>query len=129
MQNAWTSLLWFGAVLALIPLVLWLLKRSPMGAGLSGGTANGRSAQRGLPRTVAVLPLSAQHKLVTVEVGQGEDRQWLVLAMSPQGLQSVHTMRPGEKLPEPASAPPQAAFAQLLGRMRSGSLGPNGSSA
>ena len=55
----WTPLLWFGAVIALIPLALWLLKRTPMGGASSGG----------LMRSVAALPLSASQRIVTVEGG------------------------------------------------------------
>ncbi len=123
MQQGLNAALWFLAVLALIPLLLWLLRRSPLGAGLAGG---GSGYAPGAPRPVAVLPLSAQHKLVTVEVGQGENRQWLVLGLSPQGLRTLHTMQPGQLSAAPGSAPPQAAFTQLLNRMRSGKLGPDG---
>jgi flagellar protein FliO/FliZ len=119
-QPGWNALLWFGAVVAAIPLVLWLLRRSPLGAGLTGA---GRGVVHGAPRPVSVLPLSAQHKLVTVEVGQGEDRLWLVLGMGPQGLRTLHTMNPGVAPVPLENAPPQAAFAQLLTRLRSGSLG------
>jgi flagellar protein FliO/FliZ len=107
-----TSLLWFVAVIAMIPAALWLLKRTPMGGG-GGGLL-------GAPHTVAVLPLSAQHKLVTVEVGQGEDRLWLVLGVSPQGIRTLHTMTaqtPVDESPR-APPPPSAAFAQLLGRLK-----------
>lgn len=122
MQPGLNAVMWFLAVLAAIPLVLWLLKRSPLGAGLSGGSAG---TAPGAPRPVAVLPLSAGHKLVTVEVGQGEDRLWLVLGMSPQGLRTLHTMNPGQLPAATHQAPPQAAFTQLLNRMRSGNLGPD----
>jgi flagellar protein FliO/FliZ len=47
-MNGFTSLLWFVAVLAAIPLVLWLLRRTPLGGAATGGA--------GAPRTVAVLP-------------------------------------------------------------------------
>jgi flagellar protein FliO/FliZ len=128
MNTPWTSLIWFVAVLAMIPLALWLLKRSPLGAGLTGFGAQ-RSAVSGLPKPVAVLPLSAQHKLVTVEVGQGEERVWLVLGVSPQGLRTLHTMSPGAdalvpKGPgtgkDPATSAPAATFHQLLSRMKKG---------
>jgi flagellar protein FliO/FliZ len=115
MQPTWISVLWFVAVVALIPLLLWLLKRSPMGAQFSMGSAK----TSGTPRTVATLALSTQHKLVTVEVGQGEERVWLVLGLSPQGLSTVHTMTPGAQPTTTDTPPPQqAAFAQLLSRMR-----------
>ena len=115
MQAGWSSLFWFAAVIALIPVALWLLKRSPM---LGGGLG-----KPGTPRPVAVLPLSSQHKLVTVEVGQGDDRVWLVLGVSPQGLRTLHTMVPQAPAAEAASPPPAAAFAQLLGRLRGNDRG------
>jgi flagellar protein FliO/FliZ len=114
MPNGLVSLLWFLAVIALIPVALWLLKRTPMG-GAGAGVA-------GCPRPVSVMPVSAQHKLVTVEVGQGEDRLWLVLGVSPQGIRTLHTMTPQADAQGGPQPPPAAAFAQLLGRMRK----PNG---
>ncbi len=111
MTPGFGSLLWFVAIVALIPVALWVFKRSPMGVQLAG--------RPGAPRPVAVLPLSAQHKLVTVEVGQGDDRLWLVLGVSPQGVRTLHTMAAQGELPTDAQpAPPAAAFAQLLGRLR-----------
>ena len=114
-----TSLLWFLAVIAMIPLTLWLLKRTPLG---------GASGRPGTPRTVAVLPLSAQQKIVTVEVGQGEERLWLVLGVSTQGVRTLHTMAAqasGVEADDTQAAPPAATFAQLLTRLRGGSDGSN----
>ena len=115
----YTSLLWFLAIIAAIPLVLWLLKRTPL---VGGG------ARAGAPRTVAVLPLSTQQKLVTVEVGQGDERLWLVLGVSPQGIRTLHTMAaqtaPGDTGTTPP--PPAATFAQLLTRLRGGNTQPPG---
>jgi len=117
-QAGWTSLLWFFAVIALIPVALWLLKRSPI-AGL-GGLAAGRG---GTPRLVATLPVAPQSRLVTVEVGQGEDRLWLVLGVTAQGIRTLHTMVPQADEALPSPPPPAAAFAQLLGRLRQGGPG------
>ena len=127
----WTALLWFVAIVASIPLLLWLFKRSQLlGANAVTGTA----------RTVAVLPLSASQKLVTVEVGRGDEKLWLVLGVTPSNITTLHTMMalptipptmPGgfgagtdapamtgpQKLDMPAG-PPAATFAQLLGRLR-----------
>ena len=101
-----SSLLWFIAILALIPLALWLLKRTPAG----GGTANG------LMRTVAVLPLAPNQRLVTVEVGSGEDRRWLVLGVTGQHISTLHTLAPQDNaLVAPATASP---FAQLIDRLQ-----------
>ena len=109
MTAPWGSLLWFAAVVLAIPLVLWLLKRTPLGGAASGAP--------GAPRPVAVLPLSAQQRLVTVEVGQGADRHWLVLGVTPHGISTLHTMAPQAQAAGSA-APPPPAFAQLLQRVR-----------
>ena len=105
--------MWFIAVVAMIPVALWLLKRTPLGGG---------SGLAGAPRAVAVLPLSAQQKVVTVEVGQGEDRLWLVLGVSPQGIRTLHTMAALGDAPATTpggpAGPAVAPFAQLLSRLR-----------
>lgn len=101
----------FVAILALIPAALWLLKRTPI-----GGAANGIATMR----VVGALPLAPNQRLVTVEVGQGEQRRWLVLGISPGGISTLHDMAPQADAP----AAPQAAgtvFAQLLSKQRTGS--------
>ena len=106
-----SSLWWFLAIVALIPLALWLLKRTPLGGHGSGV---------GAPRTVAVLPLSASQKLVTIEVGHGEERLWLVLGVTAQSIRTLHTMTPQTSTQAGAVAPPAATFQQLLSRLRGG---------
>lgn len=103
-----TSLLWFIAILALIPLLLWLLKRTPVGG--AGGA--------GLLRNVAALPLSASQRVAVVEVGQGEARRWLVLGVTPSSITTLHTMDPQEMPAAPGAAAP--AFAQMLARLGQG---------
>ncbi len=115
MTPGWGSLLWFVAILALIPLALWLLKRTPLAGGGTGVA--------GTPRAVAVLPLSAQQRVVTVEVGQGDDRQWLVLGVSPQGIRTLHVMAPQATADALPQAPASAAFSQMLARVRGGGAG------
>jgi flagellar protein FliO/FliZ len=109
--NAVVSVLWFIAILAMIPLALWLLKRTP--------AVRGAGAATGVMRHVATLPLAPNQRLVTVEVGAGEDRKWLVLGVTPQSINTLHTMAPQGELVAgvPAEAPP---FAQLLNRLREG---------
>jgi flagellar protein FliO/FliZ len=107
----WGALLWFLFVLAAIPLVLWLLKRSQFGAL--------GSAAPGAARLVGVLPLSAAQRVITVEVGEGEERRWLVLGVTAQQIATLHTMSPcasPEARTSGAEAP--ATFATLLGRLR-----------
>jgi flagellar protein FliO/FliZ len=90
-----TPLLSFALVVALIPLALWLLRRTPM-----GGAARGQAL-----RSVAVLPLSTSQRIVTVEVGTGADRRWLVLGVTAQSIQTLHVMPPQEA---PATRPDNA---------------------
>ena len=71
-------------VIVLIPLVLWLLKRTPLGGG----------ATRGPMRVVGMLALGPSQRLVTVEVGSGNERRWLVLSVAPSGVTTLHTMAP-----------------------------------
>jgi flagellar protein FliO/FliZ len=52
---------------------------------------------------------------VTVEVGSGEQRRWLVLGVTAQHISTLHTLAPQD--PDPATAAPGAAapsFAQAL---------------
>jgi flagellar protein FliO/FliZ len=103
-----TSLLWFIAILALIPAALWLLKRTPAGGGAS---------VPGLLRSVASLPVSPTQRVTIVEVGRGDARQWLVLGITAQQIATLHTMAPLDDpgLPAPAATSP---FAQLLAKLQ-----------
>jgi flagellar protein FliO/FliZ len=103
MSSGFTSFIAFVGIVALIPLALWLLKRTPIGGG----------AAHGVMRTVAMLPISANQRLLTVEVGSGDERKWLVLGVSAAGIQTLHTMAP-QALPEATTA--AGPFAQLLAR-------------
>jgi flagellar protein FliO/FliZ len=106
----WTPLLWFGAIIVLIPLALWLLKRTPLGGGAGSGPL----------RHVAALPLSASQRLAIVEVGSGAARRWLVLGVSSQSITTLHTMEPqADAAPGPADD--GSSFAQLLSRWKRGS--------
>ena len=106
-----SSLFWFVAVLALIPLALWLLKRTPAGGG---------SAQ-GLMRSVAVLPLAPNQRLVTVEIGRGDARRWLVLGVSGERITNLYEMAPQDDALPPAQA--LAPFSQLLAKLQHKSSG------
>jgi flagellar protein FliO/FliZ len=105
--SAFTSAMWFIAIIVMIPLALWLLKRTPMGGATS----------QGLMRHVAALPISQNQRIVTVEVGAGDERRWLVLGITPQSITTLHAMAPQAEAPVagPNAAPP---FAQLLSKLR-----------
>ena len=110
MPNGLSALLWFAAILAAIPLALWLLKRTPLGG--AGGA--------GVMKSVAVLPLSTSQRIVTIEVGSGEDRRWLVLGITPSSITTLHTMaaQAVEAAPPGTAGEVHPGFAQILGRFR-----------
>ena len=110
MIHDFSSLLWLLLVLAAIPAALWFLKRTPLGQSPVPGSA----------RTVAVLPLSASQRVVTVEVGRGEHRLWLVLGVGPQGIHNLHTMAPQDDGPAAPPPTPAATLEPLLQRLRGG---------
>jgi flagellar protein FliO/FliZ len=97
----------FVAVLALIPAALWLLKRTPVGGAATGAPM----------RLVGALALAPNQRLVTVEVGQGDDRRWLVLGVSPAGISTLHSLPPQADVPA-APAGAGSVFAQLLQRQQ-----------
>ena len=99
-------LLWFAVIIVLIPLALWLLKRTPLGG----------AAAAGVMRSVAVLPLSGTQRLLTVEVGTGDERRWLVLGVTPSSITTLHTMAAQEVA---AAMPTAVPFADMLLKLRS----------
>ena len=115
-SSAAGPILAFLLILALIPAALWLLKRSGLGKFSAGG-ANASM------RVVASLGLAPNQRIVTVEVGSGDERRWLVLGVTPAGIQTLHTLPPQA---EPATAAPAALpiFAQLLARQQRGTAPP-----
>ena len=105
MQNMW-PLLAFMAVVLTIPVALALLRRTPLG----------RTGSSGPVRLVAMLALSPQQRLITVEVGQGDQRQWLVLGATATHINLLHTL-PAQSLPEAAAS---GGFAAQLARRLAG---------
>ena len=108
MDTLLTPLLWFALVVAAIPVALWLLKRSPMGGALQG---------QGM-RVVGMLPLSGTQRIVTIEVGRGEDRRWLVLGVTPASITTLHSLPPQGENGTSGSPQPAPAFADFLGRLK-----------
>ncbi len=107
-MNGLSSLLWFIAIIAMIPASLWFLKRTPLGG--AGGA--------GVMKSIAALPLSTSQRIVTVEVGSGDERRWLVLGVTPSSITTLHTMAAQDVVPTSAAVPSQPAFAQILGRFK-----------
>jgi len=107
-SNGIASFLWFLAIVALIPASLWFLKRTPLGGGGNG-----------VMKSIAAMPLSTSQRIVTVEVGTGVHKQWLILGVTPSSITALHSM-PAQDLGAAAlpTLPPHPAFAQILGRFR-----------
>ncbi len=116
MPSGLSSVLWFCAIVAAIPLTLWLLKRTPLGGG----------AGAGVMKSVAMLPLSTSQRIVTVEVGSGHERRWLVLGVTPSSITTLHTMAPQDLAAAPGPAAVHPAFAQILGHFRRAGSGDAG---
>ncbi len=106
METPVTSVLWFLFILALIPGVLWLIKRLPAVKG----------TQSAASRVVGILPLSSSQRILTVEVGQGDNRTWLVLGVTPSSISLLHSMAPEAEAPQPPNTSPPS-FADALRRV------------
>ena len=115
-----SALLWFAAIVVMIPLALWLLKRTPLG---------GSASVAGM-RSISALALSNTQRLLTVEVGQGDQRRWLVLGVTPHTISILHTLEPVADAAASGGAPLSAgagsSFAQMLGRLRGNAPGADG---
>ena len=111
MQSTGLMVFWLLIVLALIPVSLWLLKR----AGVAGLQGKGVGAAVLTP--VAQVSLGNGQRVVTVEVNSGEQRTWLVLGVTGQQINTLHTMEAPAVAPGAASATPLPPFAQLLRRV------------
>ena len=110
MPSTGLTVVWFLGVVALIPLTLWVLKRS----GLATGTVGGSPA---LIKPVGQLNIGPGQRLVTVEVGTGDSRTWLVLGVTGQQISTLHVMPPQAEAPSTPGLHPFAngSFAQQLG--------------
>jgi flagellar protein FliO/FliZ len=85
----------FLCVLVSLPFLIEHLKKR-YGLRIPGAT--------GPTRLVSALSLGPQQKVVTVEVGPPNARVWLVLGVTTQSIQCLHTL-PAESAPAAAAAP------------------------
>jgi flagellar protein FliO/FliZ len=98
MAPGWMSLVWFALIVALIPLCLWVLKRSGRVGGLAAATP-------GAMRVVQSIGLGQHQRVVMLEVGQGAERRWLVLGVTAQQINTLHTLEQPPELDAPAPLP------------------------
>ncbi|HET6787007.1 MAG TPA: flagellar biosynthetic protein FliO [Aquabacterium sp.] len=114
MQSTGLMVFWLVVVLAMIPVSLWLLKRSGMaGNALKGGGP-------AVLQTVAQTNVGPGQRVVTVELNAGGERTWLVLGVTQQQITPLHTLAaPAASATAPTSVQlPLAAqaFSSLLRR-------------
>jgi flagellar protein FliO/FliZ len=108
MSSSLMPLLAFVAVIALIPLALWTMKRAGVGGAVTGGVL----------RPVANLSLGNAQRVAVVEVAVGAERHWLVLGVTGERVSQLASYAAPE-LPPTAPAPAHAlAVNQLIARWR-----------
>jgi flagellar protein FliO/FliZ len=112
-SSTFTPLLAFIGIVALIPIALWLLRRS----GYAG------AGQDGLMRTVSSLSLSPSQRVVVVELGQGATARWLVLGVTNDNINCLTQMEPPAEVPPALRAPQAHTVQQLIAKWRSGAAG------
>jgi flagellar protein FliO/FliZ len=79
----------------------------------------GGAAAHGLMRTVAMLPMGPSQRVAIVEVGNGEDRRWLVLGLTAQHMSTLHTMAPqGEPVEMKGVDFADTPFGQMLAKLK-----------
>jgi len=111
MSTSLMPLLAFVAVVALIPLALWTLKRAGVGGAAAGGS---------VLRNVAQLGVGATQRVAVVEIAVGAERHWLVLGVTGEQVTPLATY-PAPDMPQPPSSPAHAAAVnQLINRWRGG---------
>jgi flagellar protein FliO/FliZ len=107
LQNAIPALLLLALMVGIAFALKWARGRIPGVAGQGNGPAL---------RVLSSLSLGPQQRVVTVQVGQGDERVCLVLGVAPGGVNALHQM-PMPVEPEVLTPGPQPAatgFAALL---------------
>ena len=99
------SLILIGLFLCVLVSLPFLIERIKKHYGLNPVGASGPA------RLVSALALGPQQKVVTVEVGPQNARVWLVLGVTQQSIQCLHTM-PAEI--SPATTPAIAGTADTV---------------
>ena len=105
------SLVLIGLFLCVLVSLPFIIERVKKHYGL------GNLGPAGSARLVSMLALGPQQKVVTVEVGPANARVWLVLGVTQQSIQSLHTM-PAESAGA-AAAQADAAAVMLQSAPRS----------
>jgi flagellar protein FliO/FliZ len=115
MSTSLMPLLAFVVVIALIPIVLWTMKRAGVGNAQSGSVL----------RHVAQIGVGSTQRVVVVEIAVGPQRHWLVLGVTGEQVSQIASY-PAPDAPQSPDAPAHAmAVNQLINRWR-GSAGAQG---
>lgn len=108
MNQALTPLLAFVGVVAMIPVVLWLVRRA-------GGV---RAGQRGLLNLVDTLAVSPSQRVVVVSLQQGGAQRWLVLGVGADNITPITTLDAPPSVPLDVQNPQAPTVAQMISRWR-----------
>ena len=111
-SQALTPLLALIGVVALIPVALWLMRRS----GVVGG------GQNHLLQTVSTLALSPSQRVVVVALRQGALQRWMVLGVTGESITNLLTVDAPEEVPLEIREPQAPTVAQLLSKWRQGPM-------
>ena len=117
MQSTGMMVFWFVAIVALIPLTLYGLKRSGLAKGVVG------SGDKVL-KTVSQMSIGPGQRVITVEVGVGEQKTWLVLGVTAQSITTLHTMEPSQDSQEQGVGDPGSSTFPVLLRRSADAIDP-----
>jgi flagellar protein FliO/FliZ len=95
MQSTGMMIFWFVFIVGLIPLSLYMLKKS----GLAKNRIGSGDA---VLKTVSQLSLGPGQRIVTVELGAGDQKTWLVLGVTGQSITALHSLQPTQDSQEQA---------------------------
>lgn len=109
LQNAMPALLLLALMVGMAFALKWARRRLPGAVGHSGPPM----------QVLSSLSLGPQQRVVTVQVGQGDDRVCLVLGVSPGSVNALHQMALPPELADPATpiVTPASGFAARLAQL------------
>lgn len=102
--DSWPALALLGLILALPWLVTWIKKT---------GWQGGKHAEQSL-KLVSAVAVGPQQKVVTVEVGLGNHRKWLVLGVTPQSIACLDSWSEKVLPQDPPVHPTSPTFHEAL---------------
>ncbi|MBC7699425.1 flagellar biosynthetic protein FliO [Aquabacterium sp.] len=107
MQSTGMLIFWFVFIVAMIPLSLYMLKKSGLAKGRMG-------AGDAVLKTVSQLSLGPSQRIVTIELGAGDQKTWLVLGVTAQSITALHMLQPTQDSQEQAERQGAASTFPIL---------------